>query len=48
MRGKKGGGPEDTLTIVFSILLYALILIFFSILMLSKGCSSTENSMLSE
>jgi len=41
MREKKGGGPEDTLTIVFSILLYALILIFFSILMLSRGCSRT-------
>jgi hypothetical protein len=49
MKGKRGGGPEDTLTIVFSILLYALILVFFSILMFSRGCNRyTENSMLSE
>jgi hypothetical protein len=49
MKGKKGGGGGDAMTIIFSILLYAIILIFFSILMLAKGCTKpSENEIYSE
>jgi hypothetical protein len=49
MKGRKGGGGGDAMTIIFSILLYAIILVFFSILMLAKGCTkSSENEIYSE
>lgn len=43
MKSKKGGGPGDLMTIIFSILLYALILVVFSVLMFSKSCTSTTS-----
>ncbi|MEM0231076.1 MAG: hypothetical protein QXT20_02655 [Candidatus Woesearchaeota archaeon] len=39
---RRGAGPSDTITLVFSLILYVVMVLVFSLLLFGKGCENEE------